>query len=247
MINLQKASQEDNELLTDFNIILYILAPLIGFALIATLFFAGTVSAGAIIIMFSLACLMSGAFIGFLFGIPKILQTEKLNDTKNIELHYRQQVNTNLEQISDWLTKIIVGLGLINLKSIPSYLIQIAEILTVSIGSSKENTAFALGLIVYFSIVGFLAGYLFTRLFLAGAFFRADLSTAQTKKYAENIKGIAEEVNPDLFQQILANVPPKTIIEGESNKNTSNELQNADDEPDEKEDFNKAFDRIQQK
>jgi hypothetical protein len=32
------------------------------------------------------------------------------------------RVNTNLEQISDWLTKIIVGLGLVQLRSVPDYL-----------------------------------------------------------------------------------------------------------------------------
>src|SRR5262245_24939954 len=68
--------------------------------------------------LWSLACLVSGAFIGFLFGIPRVLEearkTEENQRNKrqeNKSAAYRVQVNTNLEQVSDWLTKIIVGVA----------------------------------------------------------------------------------------------------------------------------------------
>ena len=78
--------------------------------------------------LWALACLASGGIIGFLFGIPRVLQdinaptimpknNEEDKDSANTsKSSYRMQVNTNLEQISDWLTKIIVGVGLIELR-----------------------------------------------------------------------------------------------------------------------------------
>ena len=57
-------------------------------------------------IMWALVCLSSGGAIGFLFGIPKILQLENPAATVTA---YRQQPNTNLEQISDWLTKLLLS------------------------------------------------------------------------------------------------------------------------------------------
>jgi len=55
------------------------------------------------------ACLVSGVMVGFLFGIPRTLQSEQAGskaDTEGRGRHaqqgYAQRVNTNLEQISDW-------------------------------------------------------------------------------------------------------------------------------------------------
>jgi MFS family permease len=114
--------------------------------------------------------------IGFLFGIPRVLQADSAAEKKP---DYQQRVNTNLEQISDWLTKIIVGLGLVQLRTVPEKLHQAATFMAQSftIGTTPPTNAaisFAGAFIVFFSVLGFLAGYLSTRLFLAAAFFRAD-------------------------------------------------------------------------
>src|SRR5215831_16764829 len=70
--------------------------------------------------IWALACTTAGGAFGFLFGIPKILQSDRLPEgsTNSTVIGYRQQVNTNLTEISDWLTKIIVGLSLISLSNI---------------------------------------------------------------------------------------------------------------------------------
>lgn len=150
-------------------------------------------------LIWSVACLMAGAVVGFLFGIPKILQSEKTSiPQEGSRIHYRQQVNTNLEQISDWLTKIIVGLGLIELRSVPGYLRKLANLL--SEGLEQSSHAFAFALIVYFSILGFLFGYLATRLFLAGAFSRADRATDIE---LDQFKSLATEVSPELLKEVL--------------------------------------------
>ncbi len=143
-------------------------------------------------LLLSLACLFIGGFAGFLFGIPKVLQGNINNipvsstsapiispGTNRQELNElgALRVNTNLEEISDWLTKIIVGLGLINLKEIPILLrgtsILIAESITIK-GSPLKNVVFANSLILFFPILGFLIGYLVTRLYLSSALAIAD-------------------------------------------------------------------------
>lgn len=153
----------------------------------------------AVSLIWSVACLMAGAVVGFLFGIPKILQSEKTGSPQEgNRMPYRQQVNTNLEQISDWLTKIIVGLGLIELRNIPGYLRKLANLLSEGLGQS--NYAFAFALIVYFLILGFLFGYLATRLFLAGAFSRADRATDIE---LGQFKSLAATLSPELLKEVL--------------------------------------------
>lgn len=136
-------------------------------------------------LLWALACLTAGAVIGFLFGIPRVLQSDAGPDTQRKAEEAKgdsqsdrttiYQVNTNLEQVSDWLTKIIVGLGLIELRNVPEHLNRASNFIAPGLGGPQYK-AFAAGLILYFSLLGFLGFYLITRLFIAGAFKRADIT-----------------------------------------------------------------------
>jgi len=167
------------------------------------LFFYGFVVLGMLIVLFgqwsahptaallwALASLATGGFVGFLFGIPKVAQPDApaapaagaAVPAPNPApapaapiggAGYRLLVNTNLTDISDWLTKIIVGVTLIELQKIPENLNRASLFIAYSIGG-PEQKSFAGAILVFFSVGGFLGGYLFTRLFLTGAFFRAD-------------------------------------------------------------------------
>jgi hypothetical protein len=172
--------------------------------IVIVLLFLNTYSGKATIFEWMLACLLFGVFIGFLFGIPKILQggsqnaapaanpqpaqTTQMNTAaptasagSTSPFTYQQQVNTNLTEISDWLTKIIVGLGLVNLTKIPHYLQIIANIPAKALILKGENGdmafAFAYSTIVTYSLLGFLFGYIITRIFLAKLFLDADRSS----------------------------------------------------------------------
>jgi hypothetical protein len=109
--------------------------------------------------------LASGAFLsigltaGFIFAIPRALA---------------KQINSNLELISDWLTKIIVGVGLTQLNQIPGALAKLARFVAGGDSSSGQDQSFAFFVIMYFLFGGFVAGYLETRVYAAGAFLRAD-------------------------------------------------------------------------
>lgn len=157
--------------------------------------------------LWALACLASGGIVGFLFGIPRVLQDNNGaaivganggaagagNPPVNPEAggggtaarasqpFYRMQVNTNLEQISDWLTKIIVGVGLIELRRLPEFLENLSRFFAKGLSTDPALTqTIASAIIVYFVIVGFIGGYLMTRIYLAQAFSRADWGTQNT-------------------------------------------------------------------
>jgi hypothetical protein len=147
--------------------------------------------------LLALASLMGGALVGFIFGIPRFLrepqgdraptksgQVEGSRSTdpataskaeiasRTSSRSARFQANTNLEEISDWLTKIIVGLGLTKLAKIPEYVARMTAFATDRLGASSgaeltENVAFSL--MAAFSVGGFFMGYLMTRLYLPRA------------------------------------------------------------------------------
>lgn len=183
---------DDNNARRDILYTSLALIPLLFFATLFVLAHLRTYDSLTTALLWAFACLVSGIAIGFLFGIPKVLQkdetapakqgsgsqqAEAANEvpTKSAEV-YRQRVNTNLTEISDWLTKIIVGLGLVNLHKLPPKVGSLADILAGGLNSTQpaNEKGFAVALIVGFSTLGFLFGYLYTRLFLAGAFARAD-------------------------------------------------------------------------
>jgi hypothetical protein len=117
------------------------------------------------------------AVLGFLFGIPRAAQ-ENLEANEADRARYRG--NTNLEQISDWLTKILVGVGLTQLTELPSFLSRLGDYFNPLLGSGP----FAVAIILYFAANGFLFGYLWTRLLLVGELTRAE--------YAEVLQALRE-------------------------------------------------------
>jgi hypothetical protein len=101
---------------------------------------------------------------------------------------YHLSVNTNLEQVSDWLTKILVGVGLTQLHNLSSGLMRAAVFIAQGFGGreSQGGTQFqvgiALALLIYFPVLGFLSGYLCTRLFLQPAFQRWDRTFTKRRR-----------------------------------------------------------------
>ncbi len=145
------------------------------------------------------ASLLVGILVGFLFGIPKSQQPNSGEGTgaengagavSSIsgegdvsELRYRP--NTNLEQISDWLSKILVGAGLTQIHSIGSGLKDLSQSVGKGLGDAEFGPPFALAIIVAYLICGFLGGFLWARLFLPRAMAQADLAAAVKKQVGE--------------------------------------------------------------
>jgi hypothetical protein len=166
-------------------------------------------------LLWALACSIFGGTLGFLFGIPRVVQTGEqdaagtsgLSQTAAQTPAYQQQVNTGLERVSEWLTTMLVGVGLTQLGSLADHLKQAAEAIAPAFGGAANGRTFAGALIVFFSASGFLGSYMMTRLFIASAFGRADtrpigsvseranLTMEETIALDNSIIGIGERPN----------------------------------------------------
>jgi GGDEF domain-containing protein len=121
-----------------------------------------------------------GMLLGFLFAIPRSLQhassgeNGKAQGGSNSETQPRYGANTNLEEISDWLTKILVGVGLTQITVLPQKLNTTAAFLAGGLGGYNSSQGFVLLILLYFLVSGFLLSYLWTRLYLPGQLTRAE-------------------------------------------------------------------------
>ena len=156
-------------------------------------------------LLWSLGFCVSGMLLGFLFGIPRTLPSGTVNmappddrsngksratdeppaaadaaagnasNTLFLGTPTPMEINSNLVEVSDWLTKIIVGVGLIELKSLPGSARSMAAFIAPSLATDTP-TAMAVvgGIMLFFSVHGFLIGYLLTRIYLSIMIKRAD-------------------------------------------------------------------------
>lgn len=151
------------------------------------------IAAGAILIAVGAGAV--GVLLGFLFGIPRSLQQDAPSADKGSSgLPQSTKVNTNLEQISDWLTKIIVGVGLTQAGAIGDGVLRMATKLggLVSIpgqadADAANGVALVLVIIVLFSIQGFLQGYLWGRIYLQETFTNLELKAKRQPEYYEGL------------------------------------------------------------
>src|SRR5271165_1922063 len=108
------------------------------------------------------ASFIAGSLLGFLFGIPRALSGDAQVGSGG--QHDRLIPNTNLEQISDWLTKIIVGATLVQLGTLTRGFDKLATFVSSIFGSpSAQNKTMAGALILYSAIFGFFACYIAAR------------------------------------------------------------------------------------
>jgi hypothetical protein len=109
------------------------------------------------------AAFFAGVLLGFLFGLPKTI--DKSEPTKA-----RLATNTNLDQISDWLTKILVGLGLVQIGKLTHGVSNLGASIAPGLGNGSGAKAFAVALLIYSVLDGFLVGYIWTRIDLSRRF-----------------------------------------------------------------------------
>jgi len=129
--------------------------------------------------IFAGASTVCGWILGLLFGIPRtlsrpaLLATQQSGDGKSgaAPATSTSRVNTNLEDVSDWLTKTLVGVGLTQLNLAPHYLWTSAQkINAAGFGWDNYGQVLALALFLYFAPGGFWLGYIGTRTILTKLF-----------------------------------------------------------------------------
>jgi tetratricopeptide (TPR) repeat protein len=106
---------------------------------------------------------LSGGLLGFIFGIPRALTDGEAFQA----LGAKSKPNTNLEQISDWLTKILVGATLTSIASVPTWMSGLTAFFDAGqFKASPGGGTFIVALICGFFALGFFWSYIETRTFL---------------------------------------------------------------------------------
>jgi hypothetical protein len=135
------------------------------------------------------ASLGAGFLLGCVFGIPRAVTPKKeiaatVSTGSNAEPvpaagnSHTFEANSNLVEISDWLTKIFVGVGLVELGKIPVKMKALASYFAAGLRNCADRDAncvptsetFAMVVLVFFGICGFLLGYFWARFYLLKAF-----------------------------------------------------------------------------
>ncbi len=174
-----------------------VLLPVVGFLLVA-LYARSTT--GPHLAYFStgtfvgLAAFFIGSLLGFLFGVPRAVSapTSRLatpvtpqreadstansgsvsdtTSTATVPQHY--QPSTNLTEVSDWLTKVLLGAGLVQLGRLGRPVGRLLDTVARGLqpdtpgGSSISATSRVAGgaLVIFYICIGFLDGYIITTL-----------------------------------------------------------------------------------
>lgn len=216
----QKSSEEN----TFWAIIVSVLlAYLVGLFFLSLAMSGWSFSSGARIIAVAIvvgaAVVIVGGLLGFLFGMPRAFSSEAKKEA-NVgangsaservasadETAERKEpgltwVNNNLVEVSDWLTKIVVGVGLVQLSEIVGWLSEAGLYLGIAAGLANAPTpgaailtqdqltarAFGVAVILLNLGVGFLVSYIYAR-------------TLLTVMFAVTTKKIDEELQREIGQ-----------------------------------------------
>ncbi|MCE3227499.1 MAG: hypothetical protein K0S32_2050 [Bacteroidetes bacterium] len=153
-------------------------------------------------ILLASASYIIGFFLGFLFGIPK----------RNSEKETAYNLSTNLVDISDWLTKIIIGLGLIEIRGIGAYLMSIGEYVQKQTNGENSIKVFVICCVSYFFIFGVYYGYNYMRLYLSGQFKVADDNLLKLNEKAEVLDELVSEPTIEINSSMKKNLEEYELL-----------------------------------
>ena len=150
-----------------------------------------------LMLLAALACAVTGGFFGFLFGMPRafsLANPQQNSDAENADptasagaaQNNGQWANNNLLEVSDWLTKIVVGLTLVNLNELMSLIGVWGQTLGNASGlTSDAATVAGISVILTTFGYGFIGTYILTR-------------TRLSQLLAKNFR----EINASLHQEV---------------------------------------------
>ncbi len=174
-----------------------------------------TWAAAGIAFVLGIALASTGFVIGLLFSMPRalavasdiydgtVVKSEIAGPKSSLMKPSRPiySVNTNLEQVSDWLTKIIVGVGLFEAQ----HLSKVIRELAITLGhefhkaqpslDAESATGIAEGMIIAFPLLGFLIGFFSVRLYISRALYAADADVLRpiAFTYSPSTRGAVDE------------------------------------------------------
>jgi hypothetical protein len=153
----------------------------------------------------TLLCLaggLVGGFLGFLFGIPRRVSADgaaaaaaqpadsKTPSSSKATAAY--ELSTNLTQVSDWLTKVIIGVSLVQAQSAYSGYITISQTTALWLFESRHGSPVVLGAaLAGGAVFGFLFFYLYTQLVLSRLIAAAERALGALQGATERLRSIA--------------------------------------------------------
>ncbi|HEY4359087.1 MAG TPA: hypothetical protein VGN16_25295 [Acidobacteriaceae bacterium] len=113
------------------------------------------------------ALLMVGAFLGMFFAVPRFrVPPPRSNSEPGTQLSSADPsaVNTNLESIADWMTKILIGVALVDIRQAPQQIRQLTLYVESNL-NGKGDEPFVTATLLFFSLSGFMFSYIESRLY----------------------------------------------------------------------------------
>lgn len=144
--------------------------------------------------VFALSASAVGGLVGFLFGIPRSPQRRSAAAVAERPEQDSPQgavtesgrppamsSNTNLEEVSDWLTKILVGVGLTQATAFHDQFGSLTQTLAQGFSDKEQAVPLIGAVLILFFITGFMMGYLLTYLILSREFAKVNQELALGK------------------------------------------------------------------
>jgi hypothetical protein len=111
-----------------------------------------------------------GGVIGMLFGMPRSRLADALNEGQTSEAagpsrpthRSKYLTNSNFIKVSDWLTTIIIGLGLVNIQNLAPAAGSLRDSLSDPLGGTANAGLIGLGIVVVSFLTGFILAFLWT-------------------------------------------------------------------------------------
>ena len=176
----------------------------------------------AVYALVALCCLSAGSILGFLFGIPHASGAASGSSTlASGPTAARSSPSTSLEQVSDWLTKIIIGVGLVELDKIEARLATLGTLISRAVGAGAGNTAVAQLFVVTFGALGFLAGYIWTRVYYGGIQAKADVNMHDI----QNVRDLAAQAQQSSEQAAVLAAQAAALATSNEQRIGANELE----------------------
>jgi hypothetical protein len=190
--------------------------------------------AGVIAFLLFVAAAAIGAALGFLFGLPRSRVADLTGATgtadpgeepvTRVSTYYL--TNSNLIKVSDWLTTIVIGLGLVNLGRVVPGLRSLGAALRDPLGGTPYAGPAGLCVLIIGVLAGFLLTYLWTSIRVRELLEEAERQSQQTvpelrnqtlgeareRAGRSNVKLLVPDDAPDDAVVTRQGVPPGTSV-----------------------------------
>jgi hypothetical protein len=169
-------------------------------------------------LLLATAALTLGGVAGFLFGIPRATTQQQRDtattkgetETAAVQVVGGYEPSNNLEQVADWLTKILVGIGLVELRKVRDALATLGDVIAKQFAFPAVDVVSQL-VFVSFLAVGFLGSFLWTRIYYGAIQMGADIDVRSLLDRMNKSENKAQ--NAVKAAELMLNKKVKTPVE----------------------------------